>query len=73
MTLTEKAIAQLRNYRAQRELSYILDCSPRTIIRYLDCNEKNGPLTTIGAINKIKELTGLTEKQILEAEQAIAR
>lgn len=73
MTLTEKAIEKLRNYKAQRELSYVLQCSPRTIIRYLDQNDTNGPLTTIGAINKIKELTGLKQKEILEQATATAK
>ena len=73
MTLSEKAIEQLRNYKAQRELSELLDCSPRTIIRYLDNNEPNNPLTTVAAVNKIKELTGLKIKDILESEQAIVK
>jgi hypothetical protein len=73
MTLSEKAIAKLRNWKAQGELSEVLECSPRTIVRYLDTNEKNGPLTTIGAINKIKELTGLKHKDILEPEAATAK
>jgi hypothetical protein len=72
MILTEKAISRLRNWKAQGELSDLLQCSPRTIIRYLDRNDKHGPLTTVGALNKIKELTGLSEDEILESESAMA-
>lgn len=73
MTLTEKAIAELRNYKAQAELSELLNCSPRTIVRYLDTNEPHGPLTTVGAVKRIKELTGLKQSEILESEPAPAR
>jgi DeoR/GlpR family transcriptional regulator of sugar metabolism len=73
MTLSGKAIKELRNYKAQSELSDLLKCSPRTIVRYLDNNESNGPLTTVGAVKRIKELTGLKQSEILESEPAPAK
>jgi hypothetical protein len=69
MKLTQTAIGQIKDPDIRRELTNVLLCTDQTIIRYINRNEKNGPLTTIAALNKIKECTGLTEAEILESEQ----
>jgi hypothetical protein len=68
MKLTQIAIGRIKDPDIRRELTNVLLCTDQTIIRYIKANEQNSPLTTIAAINKIKECTGLTEGEILEQE-----
>lgn len=66
MILTQSAIAKIKTPDIRRELTNTLRCTDQTIIRYINKNEDNGPLTTVGALNTIKEQTGLTDSEILE-------
>lgn len=68
MKLTKRALAAIKDSKVRRELQVTLDCTEQTIIRYIQKNEPNGPLTTAGALQTIKKETGLTDKQILDAE-----
>lgn len=66
MKLTPKAITLINTPNVRRELSGVLHCTEQTIIRYILANKPNGRLTTLAAILKIKELTGLKDDEILE-------
>ena len=68
MKLTKRALAANKDKKDRRELQETLDCTEQTIIRYIQKNEPNGPLTTAGALQTIRIETGLTDKQILEVE-----
>jgi DeoR/GlpR family transcriptional regulator of sugar metabolism len=67
MQLTAKALKKVNTVNIRRELSGILQCTEQTIIRYIKKNEKNGMLTTMAAIDIIKKMTLLKEKDILRA------
>lgn len=69
MTLTQTAISMIKNPAIRRELTITLKCTDQTIIRYINRNEDNGPLTTAGALLTIKEKTGLTDAEILDKEK----
>lgn len=70
MTLTQTALDKIKNQDVRRELSGELKCTDQTISRYIKLNENNGPLTTAGAIKVIRDMTGLVDGEILEAEVA---
>lgn len=72
MKLTKTAIDKIKEPAIRRELTCTLKCTDQTIIRYIEKNRDNGPLTTIGALNTIKDQTGLTDSEILEEEKAHA-
>jgi hypothetical protein len=71
MILTQTAIAKIKVPDIRRELTNTLRCTDQTIIRYIEKNKDNGPLTTVAALNTIKEQTGLTDSEILEEETAV--
>lgn len=52
-----------------QRLADILNVSKQSIRRYLN-DENDDNLTKVAAIEVIKELTGLTQEEILEAESA---
>lgn len=70
MKLTQHTISKIKDPAVRRELTITLRCTDQTITRYINKNEDNGPLTTVGALNTIKEHTGLTDAEILEEEKA---
>lgn len=66
MILTENALEQIKDPGVRRALTVVLSCVDQTIVRYIKNNDSNGPLTTVAAVQKIKECTGLSEDEILE-------
>jgi hypothetical protein len=66
MKLTPKALAAVNTPDIRRELSRLLHCTEQTIIRYIRKNEPNGYLTTVAAVEMIKQLTTLPEREILQ-------
>lgn len=69
MKLTQKAISML-NREARLSLALELDFSELWINKLVEANKENGPLTTVAAVNKLKEITGLSDSEILEPVEA---
>lgn len=66
MVLTKKALKAINEKRIRLELALKLDCTEQWVIRLIEANKPNGPLTTHSAIQVIKEHTNLKEdNQIL--------
>lgn len=66
MKLTAIALSQINSPAVRHELSGVLQRTEQTIIRYIRANEHNGPLTTLGAMEVITQMTGLTYEEIIE-------
>jgi hypothetical protein len=67
MRLTAKAITEIKNNKAARaRLALALNKTEFSVIRWLDDNKANNPLTTVAALKVIKKETGLRESEILE-------
>lgn len=71
MILTENAIELIKEPGIRRALTVLLSCVDQTIVRYIKNNDSNGPLTTVAAVQKIKEMTGLSESEILVSESEL--
>lgn len=70
MKLSQKALQKLD--RAKRfQVALALGFSEQWINKLFDTNKPNGPLTTISAINAIREATGLKDAEILEDSEPI--
>lgn len=70
MKLTQKALDLVKEETQTKNLlASSLKCSVYTIERWIKDNKENGPLTTFTALEQIKLETGLTQEEILEAEQ----
>lgn len=65
MRLTETAIQALNTVHNRIALAMALGHSEQWILKLLKSNKSNGPLTTITAIQVIKEKTNLTQDEIL--------
>lgn len=65
MKLTKAVIKKLDTTR-RLKLAIALGFSEQWINRLVDTNKNNGPLTTIKALQLIREETGLTDAEILE-------
>lgn len=73
MKITTTAIAAMKkNLRLRNRLALEMDKSAQTIERWIDVNESNGDLTTIKAIQVIREETGLADTEILEETEVAA-
>jgi hypothetical protein len=68
MILTRKAIEKINVTRIRLSLALALGFTEQWIIKLLDANKENGPLTTAKALQVIREETGLTDSEILEEE-----
>lgn len=67
MKLTQKAIEAINSSsECKRELWYQLEISNSTLWRWVTANDKNGPLTTVKAIEIISQNTRLSQKEILQ-------
>jgi hypothetical protein len=67
MKLSNQAIEAISERPVVLRLALALGFSERWILRVIGKNKKNGPLTTIAAIQIIREETGLLDSEILEA------
>lgn len=66
MKLTSFALSKINTPAVRHELSGVLQRTEQTIIRYIRINEHNGPPTTLGAMEVITQMTGLTYEEIIE-------
>lgn len=53
-------------------LALVLNRSEQWMRRVLENNKENGPLTTVAALQCIKEHTGLSDAEILEETVSVA-
>lgn len=66
MKLTDKAKEAIKaSSETKKELIYHLAGTSSTLYRWLYLNAENSTLTTVSAIEIIKEHTGLAQKEIL--------
>jgi hypothetical protein len=66
MKLSQKALKAINNPATRRRLMDVLDCTEFTIARYIQKNSDN--LTKAAAMQVIREVTGLSDHEILEQE-----
>jgi len=66
MKLSQKALKAINNPVTRRRLMDALGCTEFTIARYIQKNSDN--LTKAAALLVIRDVTGLTDGEILEAE-----
>lgn len=71
MKLTQQVIERIKQPQVRRELTVALKCTDQTIIRHIKGNEDNGELTKAAALKVIREVTGLTDQEILETEEMV--
>jgi hypothetical protein len=64
MKLNQKALKAINNPTVRRRLMDVLGCTEFTISRYIQKNSDN--LTKAAAMQVIRELTGLTDSEILD-------
>ena len=72
MKLTEKAINKI-DKKTRLKLAIALGFTEYWVGKLVLNNKVNGPLTTTLALQVIKEETGLTDAQILEAETSLVK
>jgi hypothetical protein len=70
MRLTEKALTQINTRETILRLALVLGFTEVWIERLIAKNKPNGDLTTVAALRVIKEVTTLSEEEILEEEKA---
>jgi hypothetical protein len=66
MKLTKRAIKKLNNKASRLRLALAMGFSEQWIIKLIDQNKDNGPLTTIKAMQVIEQETKLAQADILE-------
>lgn len=66
MKLSKKAIRAIKNNGIPLKLALALGFSEQWVIRVIEGNKINGPLTTYVAMKVIREETGLTDSEILD-------
>lgn len=68
MKLTAKAITAISNRGSMLALALALGFTEVWIVKLIEANKENGPLTTAKALQVIKSESGLNESEILESE-----
>jgi hypothetical protein len=66
MKISSIALAKINTPAVRHELSGVLQRTEQTIIRYIRANEKNGPLTTLAALEVMERMTDLARAEIIE-------
>ena len=66
MKLSQKALKAINNPATRRRLMDVLGCTEFTIARYIQKNSDN--LTKAAAMQVIREVSGLTDAEILEID-----
>ncbi|HUR65488.1 MAG TPA: hypothetical protein VMZ03_03990 [Chitinophagaceae bacterium] len=69
MKLTQKALDAINNRAVILAIALGLDFSELWVNKLIEANKENSALTTAKALLIIKKETGLTDEDILEAEQ----
>lgn len=67
MKLTKQAIDSI-TVDTRLKLGLALGFSEQWIIKLLDANKPNSPLTTMAAVKVLREETGLTDQELLTEE-----
>lgn len=70
MKIKQSVLDQIKG-NSRLRLALALNCSEQWIIKLMEKNQPNGPLTLIAALNAISEETGLTQDEILEADSKV--
>lgn len=65
MKIKQSILDQIKG-NSRLRLALAVGCSEQWIIKLMDKNQPNGPLTLIAALNVLSEETGLTQDEILE-------
>lgn len=65
MILTKTAIDRISKPRVRIALAGALNFTEQWIIKSIEANKNNGPLTTFKAVQVISEETGLKDSEIL--------
>lgn len=68
MRLTKKAIKAINNTDTRLKLALALSFTEQWIIKVIDANKTNGPLTTATALIVIRQETKLKDSEILDSE-----
>jgi hypothetical protein len=66
MRLTKKAIKRIKSTQTRLRLALALGFSEQWIIKLIDQNKDNGPLTTIKAVQFIMSETSMGQEEIVE-------
>lgn len=72
MKLSKKAIRKI-DKTATLKLAIALGFTELWVSRLIKKNKPNGPLTTPGALDVIRQATGLSDQEILDAEPVPAK
>lgn len=70
MKITDTALSLLTG-ETRLKLAMKLGFTEQWVIRIIDANKANGPLTTAAALKVIREETGLKDSEILEETELI--
>lgn len=68
MKLTEHAIQSINNKTTRLKLGLALNMTEQWITKLISANTDNSALTLAASLKLIREETGLTDEEILEAE-----
>lgn len=68
MVLTKAALQKISAKEVRLALAIALGFTEQWIIKSIDANKENGPLTTAKALQVIKEETGMSDSEILAEE-----
>jgi len=72
MKLTEKAKLAINNHQGRVALMSALGFRELWVIKSIENNKPNGPLTTVAAVKAIQQVTGLSQDEILEEVAEVA-
>lgn len=72
MKLSKKAIRKI-DKTTMLKLAIVLGFTELWVSRLVKRNKANGPLTTPSALDVLRQATGFTDDQILEAEPATSK
>lgn len=72
MKLSKKAIKGIKNQATRLKLALAMGFSEQWIIKVIEANKQNGPLTTATALRVIREELGISDQEILDEEKVSA-
>jgi hypothetical protein len=68
--LTQDVLKKINNVHARLRIAMALGLTEQSVIRYIELNHSN--LTKAKALEVIRELTGLSDSEILESDKVTA-
>lgn len=72
MILTKAAIEKINTPKIRVALAMAMNFTEQWIIKSIEANKENGPLTTAKALQVIQQETGLSQEDILEETEVKA-